>query len=245
MENQKKVDLPCGFYSAQPQERTRALRHATIELRNHLMAGLPDWPMFSPGTINAWLVFLGASPGNSPGGPWNYDPLPSIGGTHPGVAEYVDANGFWNGIRQYACATFPELDPADTYAATMVRNLVPEQSATAPSGKRMKMNMAAVQVTEILGRLIRPRMVIAIGGAREYTNQAFRQLADIKCLDSGVLYTAKAGEERSWFSLKGKWDGGFPFMYLSPKGIHPSRRQVSQEDTLSFLSEQSKAARAL
>ena len=119
------------------------------------MVGLPSWPVFSPGSLNAWLVFLGPSPGNSPGSSWNYDPLPSVGGAHGGVAEYVDRRGFWNGIRKFARTIFPELSPTDVYAATMVRNLDPEQSATGPTGGHMY--PAAIQVTEVLGKLIRPR----------------------------------------------------------------------------------------
>ena len=88
-------------------------------------------------------------------GDWYYDPLPSIGGPHGGVSEYVDGNDFWNGIREFACTVFPELCPTSAYAATMVRNLSPEQSATGPTGQHM--SNAAVQVAEVLGQLIRPR----------------------------------------------------------------------------------------
>ncbi len=243
MSDQSKDDLPCGFYSAAPDRRVAALGHATSDLRDTLMTGLPDWPMFSPGSLNAWLVFVGPSPGNSPGNAWSYDPLPSTGGAHLGVAEYQDRRGFWNGVREYARTIFPELRPADAYAATMVRNLDPVQSATAPTGGHMY--SAAIQVTEILGKLIRPRLVIALGGAREYTDPAFRRLPGIRDLDSGVLYTAKAGDERPWFALTGNWESGDAFLYVSPTGIHPSLRHVSRTDTLDFLRQQSETAQAL
>ena len=235
--------LPLGFYNAQPQERVAALYQTTSNLRDNLMTGLPDWPIYSPGSLNAWLVFLGPSPGNSPGGLWNYDPLPSFGRAHGGVAEYRDRRGFWNGIREYARAIFPELSPANAYAATMVRNLDPKQSATAPTGGHMY--PAAVQVTEILGRLVRPRLVIALGGARKHTDKAFQNVASINHMDSGTLYTAKKGNECRWFSLKGSWHTGEPFLYVSPTGIHPSLAHVSRQDSLRFLDQQSKVARSL
>ena len=235
--------LPQGFYSAEPQERVNALYHATSNLRDTLMAGLPDWPIYSPGSLNAWLVFLGPSPGNSPGGQWNYDPLPSFGRAHGGVAEYRDRRGFWNGIRDYARTIFPELSPANAYAATMVRNLDPEQSATAPTGSHMY--PAAVQVTEILDRLVRPRLVIALGGARKHTDKAFQNWTSTDHMDSGTLYTAKKGNECKWFSLTGSWGTGEPFLYVSPTGIHPSLAHVSKHDSLRFLEQQSKVTRTL
>ena len=237
-----KGSVPPGFYSAVPQERVVALGHATSALRKVLMRG-HGWPTMSPGSLNAWLVFLGASPGDSPRLPWNYDPLPSVGVAHGGVAEYVDGKGFWNGIREYARTIFPELCPADAYAATMVRNLVPEQSATAPTGKRMP--AAALQVAEVLGELIRPRLVIAIGSAREHTDRVFRKLPGAKEMDSGTLHTSKSCFTREWFSLTANWESGDAFLYVSPTGIHPSRRQLSREDTLDFLRRQSEVARAL
>ena len=237
-----KGSVPPGFYSAVPQERVAALGHATSALRKVLMRG-HSCPTMSPGSLNAWLVFLGASPGGSPRLPWNYDPLPSVGVAHGGVSEYVDGGGFWNGIREYACTIFPELCPADAYAATMVRNLVPEQSATAPIGKHMP--VAALQATEVLDKVIRPRLVIALGSARKHTDRVFRKLPGAKEVDSGTLHTSRVRRTQEWFSLTANWESGDEFLYVSPVGIHPSRRQVSREDVLSFLLQQSEVARAL
>ena len=239
----RKGNLPRGFYSEVPQKRVSALGRATSDLRDSLMTGLPNWPVKSPGSLNAWLAFLGPSPGGSPSGEWTYDARPSIGGAHPGVAEYRDRRGFWNGIREYARTIFPELQSADAYAATMVRNLDPKQSATAPTGRHMY--TAAVQITGILGKLIRPRLVIALGGARPHTDRAFRELPSTTELDSGVLLTAKAGKECRWFSLSGRWESDEAFLYVSPTWIHPSRRHVSREDIRRFLCQQSETARAL
>ena len=195
------------------------------------------------GPLNAWLVFIGASPGGSPGWDWNYNPLPSIGGPHPGLAEYIDGKGFSKGIRKYARTVFPELQPIDAYAATMVRNLVEEQAAIAPKGRHMY--TAANQTVEVMDKLVRPRLVIALGGARTYTDSAFRKITNSKPLDSGTLFSSRVAKRHSWFSLMGRWETGEEFLYVSPVGIHPSIRQVSPEDTLSFLRDQSKVARRL
>ena len=187
-------DLPIGFYSGEPGERVAALANTTDEVRNGLLGRIPQWPKFSPGSLNAWLVFLGPSPGNSPGGDWDYDPNPSIGCAHPGVAEYLDGKGFWNGIRDYASAVFDELDASGAYAATMVRNLDPHQSANAPKGSHM--STAARQVFEVLGKVVRPRMVIALGGSRQYTDKAVRVVSSVREHKSGTLYTARSREGR-------------------------------------------------
>ena len=235
--------IPDGLYSAEPEERVAALGEVSSDLRESLMAGLPSWPTMSPGSLNAWLVFLGPSPGGSPGGDWYYDALPSIGGPHGGVSEYVDGNNFWDGIREFARTVFPELCPTSAYAATMVSNLTPEQSATGPTGQYM--SCAAIQVAEVLGQLIRPRLVIALGGARRYTDRSFRDLPCTREFDCGVLLTSQARAERRWFSLKSYWPSGEPFLYVSPAGIHPSLFHVSKVDTLKFLDLQSKVARTL
>ena len=235
--------LPDGFYSDSPKRRVAALGETTEDMREALLSQVPEWPTMSPGSLNAWLVFLGPSPGNSPGKPWNYDPDPSIGHAHPGVAKYVDRKGFWNGIRGYAGAVFFDLEPSDACAATMVRNLDPTQSAT--TSRDWRMYIAARDVVEVLGKIIRPRLVIAIGGSREYTDKAFNELFSISKHEDGTLYSARARDARRWHSLSGFWNDGEPFLYVSPSGIHPSRRQVSREDSLAFLREQSDEARSL
>ena len=237
------TDLPTGFYSGDPRKRVSALANTSGDMRDTLLSQLPQWPMMSPGSLNAWLVFLGPSPGNSPGGAWAYDPKPSIGHAHPGVAEYVDRRGFWNRIRDYSRVVHYELGASDAYAATMVRNLDPIQSATAPTGSHM--NMAAKEVVEVLGKTIRPRLVIALGGSRKYTDVVFREMIGTIEHKVGTLYTALSGHERRWFSLIGTWDCDEPFLYVSPAGIHPSIRHVSHDDSLDFMRKQSDEARAL
>ena len=234
--------IPSGFYSAVPQERVTVLKRTTNEQRTILMEGSPEWPMMSPGSLNAWLVFIGASPGNSPGEDWNYDPLPSIGGPHPGVSEYEDENDYWNRIREYARTILPELRPNDAYAATMVRNLDEKQTPPILRDGR-KMYPAANQVVHAMDKLIRPRLVISLGSTREFTDSAFRKIASEK--HGGNLFTAITGKRRKWFSLTGKWESGGAFLYVSASGIEPSMRQVSLEDTLSFLHDQSRVARSL
>ncbi len=238
------ITLPTGFYSPIPKDRVAALRRATPALREQLMSGLPSWPRKSPGSLNAWCVFLGPSPGVS-GKNWNYCYLPSVGGAHPGIAEFKDSQGFWEkGIRPYARAIFRELTPDDAYTATMVRNLVPCESATAPKD-RERMTEGTHQALAALGKLIRPRLVIALGGARKHTDRALQRLADSVPFDDGVLYTSNARDERRWSSIKANWESGEAFLYVSASGIHPSLYHISTEDTLDFLRHQSKAARSI
>ena len=238
------ITLPAGFYSPIPKERVAALRQATPELRESLMQGLPEWPRKSPGSLNAWCVFLGPSPGVS-GKNWNYCWLPSIGGAHPGVSEFKDRKGFWeNGIRRYAHAIFPELKPSDAYAATMVRNLVPDESATAPTS-RGRMRTGARQAIDALDKLIRPRLVIAFRDAGKYITPILEGMAGSNTFSTGTLYSSRAGNQHKWRSIRGAWESGEEYLYVCAVGIHPSRPQVSIQDTLDFLRQQSEAARTL
>lgn len=233
--------LPDGFYSLNPAQRVAALGQVTEALREQLLAGI-SWPIKSPGTLNAWLVFLGASPGNSPGtAHWHYDPRPAIGGAHPGVAEYRDTNGYWDGIRRFARWIFPELSPLDAYAATMVRNLEPMESATAPQGRHMH-HAAEVALTD-LDRAIRPVMVVALGGVRTYSDPAFARHPGSTLDDTGTLFTASRRAARPWKALRSRWSDGTPFLYVSASGIHPSLPHVSESDALEFLVSQADRAR--
>lgn len=237
------VRLPTGLYSADPALRLAALKEATPELRRRLLREI-NWPMYSPGTINAWLVFIGPSPGASPSSTgWDYDPRPAVGGPHGGVADYVDRAGFWNGLRMLIREIFPTFKAEDAYALTMLRNLDVSSAAVAPTGQHMQ--AAAEEVMNLLGHLARPRLVISLGGARKYTDRVFRASDATIEADSGVLFTASAGHERPWFSMTGHWPEGDPFLYVSPAGIHPSITHVSREDAGKFLRQQARIARDL
>lgn len=236
--------LPPNLYSSIPSERAFALKKATVSLRDNILSeNNINWPMYSPGTINAWLTFLGSSPGNSPGKPWVYDSKPAVGGAHLGVSEYQDVKGYWKGIRKFSRLIFPELSAADAYAQTMVRNLDPQQSAQGPRGNHM--TLAAIEVVKILGLVNSPKLIIPLGSARTYCNHAFQKYAETQSYHSGVLYTSLASKERKWFSLVGTWPTGEKYLYVSTSGIHPSLFHVSKEDTFNFLDEQSKIAHSL
>ena len=125
----------------------------------------------------------------------------------------------------------------------MVRNLVEEQAATGPTGKHMY--VAADQAVEVLDKLVRPRLVISLGKARNFTDRAFRKMTTTKHYDYGALFSSNAANKHKWFSLTGRWETGEAFLYVSPVGIHPSRKQISWDDTLDFLRDQSKVAYSL
>lgn len=236
--------IPPKFYSPLASERVLALKEATEKLRDSILDEKKIvWPMYSPGTLNAWLTFIGPSPGNSPGAPWRYDPRPSVGGSHLGVSEYQDKNNFWKRIRQYSRKILADLPTKEAYAQTMVRNLDPKQAAVGPKGSYMA--KAAIEVISILANVNRPVLVMPLGGAREYCDSAFQDNAETKLFDSGVLYTSKSRKECPWFSLVGTWPSGEKFLYVSATGIHPSLRHVSEVDTFKFLTDQAKVANTL
>lgn len=214
------LPLPDGFYSVDPVARVRALRQATTVHRQQLL-GSRNWPAKSPGALNSWLVFLGPSPGASPSSAaWPYDPLPSVGGAHPGVELYTDAHTYWHGIRAFARSLLPMMEPADAYATTMVRNLDEAESAVAPTGAPMR--TAARQVVDVLDAVIKPVLIIALGGVRPYSDRAFGSLRGVRVVSRGVLHTSIKRQERPWSVSRGTWRSGHPFLYVSASGIHPS-----------------------
>lgn len=67
-----------------------------------------NWPKYWWGVSNAWLVFVGPSPGNSRSNPinWQTEKYPTIGKPHPHFINRIDSTGFWPRIRQWTTNSF-------------------------------------------------------------------------------------------------------------------------------------------
>jgi hypothetical protein len=130
------------LFDADPRERwTEALRlrvdpsWTAVAIRERYLW----WPRFWFGCLNSWLVFLGPSPGNSPGVPvnWERDQFPSLGRPNEHLRTYRDSQGFWDRIRSWTCSAFaqsgvfgPEMSEA-ALAMTMVANVTDMSAGSA------------------------------------------------------------------------------------------------------------------
>lgn len=63
----------------------------------------PWWPRYWFGSVNAWLVFLGPSPGASGSRAinWERDQFPTLGRLNEHVRAFPDSQGFWDRLREW------------------------------------------------------------------------------------------------------------------------------------------------
>jgi hypothetical protein len=102
------------LFSPNPQVRWQEARdyrrtRSSEELEREIKESYKDWPKFWFGAANAWLVFLGPSPGSTPG-KWTYREaetrfrLPSLGKPH----EFLDTHDtqFYLALRKWTIDAF-------------------------------------------------------------------------------------------------------------------------------------------
>jgi hypothetical protein len=100
-----------SLYAADPRVRWSVARDA------HDRGDLPVpgseelrswWPRYWFWSLNAWLLYLGPSPGDSPGGPinWARDRYPNLGMANEHFRTYEDGSGFWRRLRAWTRAAF-------------------------------------------------------------------------------------------------------------------------------------------
>jgi len=124
------------------------------------------WPKSCSGSINAWLIVVGASPGSSPTAR-NFksdsemrDYRPVIGLPHPRFG-YHDRPHYWDRVRGIAERFFSEFG-LDRYAALSLLhhvNLLSESSRTQPS---IEILQSGGPRTQIVFRETHPRCVVAL-----------------------------------------------------------------------------------
>lgn len=90
------------LYDRDPHVRLEAARSIGRFARKSVLRSLRDWPLFSPGAANAWLLLVTTKPPS-----WR-DPLvlwpdgpPTLGTPHEGFF-YPDPLGFWREVRRWS-----------------------------------------------------------------------------------------------------------------------------------------------
>lgn len=116
--------------------------------------------------MNPWLVFVGPSPGNSPGRPidWVRERMPTLGEVQVHMREYVDGTGFWNRMRTWIVAAYKDAgifddDRAAALGSALLANLVSEHQGDARRISDFKLEQATPEAVALL-RKLRPRVIV-------------------------------------------------------------------------------------
>ena len=158
-----------ALFSPDPHIRWEAARKYAQEKGNELGKEIADryksWPKYWWGTANAWLVFLGPSPGNSGGNAidWNRERLPTLGKPHEHFKTQWDSAGFWQRLREWTiqayslAGVFPDDEDA-ALGLTLLANVLDVPAGD--SGKITGLLSGAMpNVLNNLG-LVRPRIIV-------------------------------------------------------------------------------------
>ena len=110
---------PGGLYANDPALRLDAARALRGRGRKRALARAGAWPADSPGSVNAWLLFVTSKPPTwrDPLHPWVERPL-TIGAPHEGFL-YPDPIGFWDEVRRWAVELFRLHEPTWSAAESL------------------------------------------------------------------------------------------------------------------------------
>lgn len=159
------------LYSNLPEERIQAADIYSNEKQIQAIIGLKNHYWF--GAPNAWLVFLGISPGGSPPKGKecisNYKSQISFSKASNHIESFNDSRGekgFWGKIREYTNDIFPDLKDSEKYRTILAGNLIDEQ--TGDSKELIKNNYqkdnilngakASMEICEI----VKPKLLICL-----------------------------------------------------------------------------------
>jgi hypothetical protein len=102
------IKLESPLFSPRADERLRAAQSNSHNrrVRKSLTERVGDWPPYSPGSLNAWLLLVTTKPPNwrDPLVLWPEAPL-SLGEPHEGFF-YPDPLGFWAEVRRWVLELF-------------------------------------------------------------------------------------------------------------------------------------------
>jgi hypothetical protein len=217
------------LYSSLVTERLAASSKGSDELILKSITAIKPYYWF--GSANAWLVFLGSSPGGSPSGgkikKSDYPSEISFNKTINHLLNYKDTNGFWNKIRSYSRDVFPNIPDDDLYKVIMAGNLVDDQQGNSKKLINEELQKGAADAFKALS-IIRPKLVICL---QESVRKPIYDLAPkfgssviqedhVLKVDAGikrpVVYKVPVTYFESIDELWGKW-------ILTKTPMHPSR----------------------
>lgn len=231
------------LYSNNQEERLKAsksfnghsIEKAITEIKKSYWFGSP----------NAWAIFLGISPGNSaPKGKKdesNYESQISFAETSNQLLNFRDTNGFWDKIREYTQALFPNIAKEDSLKMILTGNLVNAQVGDSRTIKRDDdLRQGAIESFKVIS-LVKPKVVICLQAdvyklIYEVTKENnHNKIQDDKILEIHSGINSKKGSEtapiykvpvtflQSEDELWNKW-------VLTRVPMHPSRANFCNQD---------------
>ena len=107
------------LWSADPVERLEATRAPGRGAHKALLRRAAEWPPYSPGALNAWLLLVTTKPPTwrDPLVQWRELPL-TLGEPHEGFF-YPDPLGFWGEVRRWATELLRRFLPGATFAEAL------------------------------------------------------------------------------------------------------------------------------
>lgn len=107
----RSIRVEPRLYSTDPDDRLKAAQAQKGRARRALVERVQEWPPYSPGAINAWLLLVTTKP---PGWRdpllfWPDSPL-TLGEAHEGFF-YPDPLGFWAEVRHWVRELFRPYQP--------------------------------------------------------------------------------------------------------------------------------------
>ena len=158
------------IFSSDPYVRWKCAQSVLRERPDsvHVHLRQQSWPRYWWGSLNAWLLFLGPSPGNSAAKPidWEVEGYPSLGEPHIHFLTQQDSSGFWERMRQWVTNAFTlagvfENDLDAAIGSSLLGNVLSIRQGDAGKIDKSALEHAISRVVSILAR-IRPRVVVPI-----------------------------------------------------------------------------------
>lgn len=156
------------LYSPNPRLRWEYAKARAGVLDKEIAERFEDWPRYWWGVANAWLVFVGPSPGH--GGStrsinWEKDRFPTLGKSHEHFRTQVDhKRGFWNRLREWTIESYSLSgvfidDNEAALGSVLLANVLDTSEGESKKISTESLQKAMPRVVTNL-ELVRPRLIV-------------------------------------------------------------------------------------
>ncbi|HEY3324247.1 MAG TPA: hypothetical protein VGP72_27595 [Planctomycetota bacterium] len=214
------------LFSTLPAKRIAAARAANpakcVDLPAPWRDSVRDWPMFSAGALNAWLLFVGVSPGDSTPGGVNLKTehwFPTLGVRHPHAGYFRDDAGFWNKVRALTTDTLSSSLPpgADPLELFMVANLADDLNAAPKDADVKRAVGSGVAHLKRTLLLTQARLVCVMKKALAPTLIETVSAWGWPCVSEGVVDVGSKAHAEYW-----RVSAPYGSVFVTQTGQHPS-----------------------
>lgn len=225
------------LYSQLPNARlSAALEVGDFSVITNEIASIK--PYFWFGSGNAWLVFLGSSPGGSPPkgkedkSNYKSEILFSKASNH--FEQTKDGTGFWNKIVDYTKTLFPEIENNnDLFRLILAGNLVDNMEGKSKNLDKEDLKFGAVDSFKVMS-IVRPKVIICLQKSVYNLVYSMAKLSGQEIQNSEIL-KIKSGTKKDvkyevpinfFKSTDARWNKWI----LTRVPIHPSRSNFCTND---------------